>query len=142
MRAAAIDRFGGPEVLTVRELPVPELDAGEVLIALDTAGIGRWDADMRGGWYPDGQQPRFPLVLGTDGSGRVAAMGSHIRRFKIGDAVYAYSFANPKGGFVWNRGCARQNLARYRMSLIIARSGVRGGTGAPSPVGYAGRGLA
>src|SRR6185369_4922858 len=50
------------------------------------------------GWYPDGPT-RFPLVLGTDGSGKVAAMGSHIRRFQIGEPVYAYSFANPKGGF-------------------------------------------
>jgi NADPH2:quinone reductase len=98
MRAAAIDRFGGPEVLTPHELPTPAVDAGEVLIALDTAGVGSWDAQMRAGWYPDGQPP-FPLVLGTDGSGNVAALGSRIRRFEIGEAVYAYSFANPKGGF-------------------------------------------
>jgi NADPH:quinone reductase-like Zn-dependent oxidoreductase len=98
MRAAAIDRFGGPEELRIRELPAPEVGEGEVLIALDTAGVGSWDAEMRAGWYPDGL-PRFPLVLGTDGSGKVAAMGSHVRRFQIGDPVYAYSFANPKGGF-------------------------------------------
>jgi hypothetical protein len=49
MRAAAIDRFGGPEVLTLQVLPVPAPDATEVLIAIDTAGIGSWDADMRGG---------------------------------------------------------------------------------------------
>jgi NADPH:quinone reductase-like Zn-dependent oxidoreductase len=65
---------------------------------LDTAGVGSWDAEMRAGWYPGGH-PKFPLVLGTDGSGKVVAMGSHIRRLRIGDAVYAYSFANPKGGF-------------------------------------------
>jgi NADPH2:quinone reductase len=41
----------------------------------------------------------FPLVLGTDGSGTVAAVGSHVRRFKFGNAVYAYSFDNPKVGF-------------------------------------------
>jgi hypothetical protein len=45
MFAAAIDRFGGPEVITAHALPVPEVDAGEVLIAVDTAGVGRWDAD-------------------------------------------------------------------------------------------------
>jgi NADPH:quinone reductase len=98
MRAAAIDRFGGPEVLTLHTLPVPEVERGEVLIEIHTAGVGIWDAKMRAGWWPDGR-PRFPLVLGTDGSGTVAAMGSNIRRFKIGDPVYAYSFANPKGGF-------------------------------------------
>jgi NADPH:quinone reductase-like Zn-dependent oxidoreductase len=98
MRAAAIDRFGSPGVLRVRELPVPEIDAGEVLIAVHTAGVGSWDADMRGGWWP-GKRPRFPLVLGTDGSGTVAAAGGRVRRLKVGDKVYAYSWMNPKGGF-------------------------------------------
>ena len=98
MHAAAIDRFGGPEVLTLHTLPVPQLDKGEVLIELDTSGVGSWDADMRAGWSPSGHT-RFPLVLGTDGAGRVAAVGSHIRRFRVGDPVYAYSFDNPKGGF-------------------------------------------
>src|SRR4030095_13144590 len=98
MRAAAIDRFGGPEVLTLRTLPVPSLGPGEVLIALHTAGVGGWDADMRGGWWP-GKRPPFPIVLGTDGSGTIAAVGSRVRRFTRGDAVYAYSFANSKRGF-------------------------------------------
>jgi NADPH:quinone reductase-like Zn-dependent oxidoreductase len=96
--AEAIDRFGGPEVLKLHTLPVPSVDKNEILIELHTAGVGVWDAEMRAGWWPT-EQVNFPLVLGTDGSGRVAAMGSHIRRFKIGDLVYSYSFANPKGGF-------------------------------------------
>ena len=99
MRAAAIDYFGRPEVLTLHVLPVPAIDPDEVLIAVHTAGVGSWDADMREGWVPDGRRPRFPLVLGTDGSGTIAAIGSRVRRFSPGDTVYAYSFANPKGGF-------------------------------------------
>lgn len=98
MRAAAIDRFGGPEVLGVHELPVPEIDASELLIALHTAGVGPWDAAIRGGRYPFGH-PHFPLVLGTDGAGTVAAVGSRLRRFKVNDRVYSYSWNNPKGGF-------------------------------------------
>jgi NADPH2:quinone reductase len=100
MKAAALERFGGPEVLSTHKVPVPALDPGEVLIALHTAGVGVWDADMRAGWLPGGA-PKFPLVLGTDGAGKVVAMGSHIRHFKIGDPVYSYSFENPtgKGGF-------------------------------------------
>jgi len=98
MRAAACDRFGGPEVLSLYKLKTPELDRGEVLIEIDTAGVGIWDAEMRAGEIPL-EGLTFPLVPGTDGSGRVAAMGSHVRRFRIGDPAYSYSFANPRGGF-------------------------------------------
>lgn len=98
MQAAAIDRFGGPGVLTPHRLPVPTPDPDEVLIAVHTAGVGGWDADIRGGWWPGGRK-HFPLVLGTDGSGVVAAVGSRVRRFKRGMQVYAYSWQNPKGGF-------------------------------------------
>ena len=129
MHAAAIDRFGGPEVLRVQELPVPELDKGEVLIALDTAGVGSWDAEMRAGWYPGGP-PQFPLVLGTDGSGKVAAMGSHLRRFQIGDPVYAYSFANPKGGFYAGYvAVAAEKVAPIPKGLTMREAGAIATTG-------------
>jgi NADPH:quinone reductase-like Zn-dependent oxidoreductase len=98
MRAAAIDRFGGPAVLKVHTLPVPPVDDDEVLIALHTSGVGGWDADMRGGWWPF-SRPHFPVVLGTDGSGTVAAVGARVRRFKVGDKVYAYEWEIGKGGF-------------------------------------------
>ena len=64
MRAAAIDRYGGPEVLTIHVLPVPKLDAGEVLIAVHTAGVGGWDADIRAGWSPGGR-PHFIVRVRT-----------------------------------------------------------------------------
>ena len=98
MQAAAIDRFGGPEVLKLQTLPTPMPDAGEVLIAVDTAGVGVWDAEMRDGSLASSRK-KFPLVLGTDGSGVIAAMGSGVRRFKLDDRVYSYAFENPKGGF-------------------------------------------
>jgi NADPH2:quinone reductase len=98
MRAAAVTRFGGPDALTVMTIPTPVPGPSEVLIAVHTAGVGTWDAEMRKGWYPGGKPP-LPLILGSDGSGYIAAVGSRVRRFHIGDAVYAYSFASPKGGF-------------------------------------------
>src|SRR5438876_2780581 len=98
MKVAAMDRFGPPSVLTLRAIPTPQPDEGEILIALHAAGIGVWDADIRGGWWPKGK-PRFPVVLGTDGAGTVAALGKGVRRFKLGERVWAYEFINPKGGF-------------------------------------------
>ena len=97
MRAMAIDRFGGPEVLSMHTLPVPIPGAHDVLIAVHTAEVGGWDAEIRGGWSPTGKPPRFPFVLGVGGSGTVAAVGSRVRRFQIGEPIY--SFAWPKGGF-------------------------------------------
>jgi NADPH:quinone reductase-like Zn-dependent oxidoreductase len=91
MRAVAIDRFGGPEVLTHRELPTPVPGPEDVLIALHTAGVGEWDAWHRqGGDAPS--RPRFPMILGTDGAGIVVACGAKVRSFHEGDEVYAYDY--------------------------------------------------
>jgi NADPH:quinone reductase len=98
MRAAAIDHTGGPEVLSLHTLPVPAPGADEVLIALHTAGVGPWDVDIREHleyW----KNRRYPLVLGVDGAGTIAAVGSQVQGFKVGDAVYSYVWDNPKGGF-------------------------------------------
>jgi NADPH:quinone reductase len=97
MKAMAIDRFGGPEVLVMHTLPVPKHSATEVLIRIDTAGVGGWDARAREGSWAD--TDKFPLILGIDGSGIVEAVGASVRRFSPGDRVYAYSYKNPKGGF-------------------------------------------
>src|ERR1700722_4332266 len=98
MFAAAIDRFDGPELITAHALPIPEVDAGEVLIAVDTAGVGRWDAGVREGYFA-ARKPHFPMVLGFDGAGVVAAVGSRVRRLRVGDEGYSYNWQNPKGGF-------------------------------------------
>jgi NADPH:quinone reductase-like Zn-dependent oxidoreductase len=129
MRAAAADRFGGPDVLRLHILPVPEIDASEVLIATHTAGVGGWDADMREGWWPGGR-PRLPLVLGSDGSGTIAAVGSRVRRFAPGDTVYAYSFANPKGGFYAEFvAVAADNVGRPPAILTMKEAGAVPTTG-------------
>jgi NADPH:quinone reductase len=98
MRAAAIDRFGPASVIKVHDLPLPKIGAQEVLIAVDTAGVGIWDAKTRSGKWAEGDD-EFPRILGVDGSGTIAEVGSRVKRFAVGDAVYAYSYDNPKGGF-------------------------------------------
>ena len=92
MKAAAIDRFGPPAVLTLHTLPVPKPGPGQVLIALQAAGVGSWDASIRDGSWRPGGRPKFPLVPGTDGAGIVVAKGARARRFRIGDRVYANEF--------------------------------------------------
>ncbi len=95
MKAAALDRFGGPEVLHTETLPVPRLKATQVLIRLDSAGIGVWDPEVRSGGVELGKRG-FPFVIGNDGAGEVVAVGRKVKRIGVGDRVYAYSF---EGGF-------------------------------------------
>jgi len=101
MRAAALDGFGGPEVVTLHTLPVPEVGPDEVLIHVESAGVGVWDPyEIQGGFAEmSGTKPKFPYVPGSDGAGTVAAIGENVRRFRAGDRVYAFGLANPKGGF-------------------------------------------
>jgi NADPH:quinone reductase-like Zn-dependent oxidoreductase len=101
MRAVALDKFGGPEALKIQNLPVPQIDADEVLIQVEAAGVGAWDPFEREGGFVEitGNKPTFPYVLGTDGAGTIAALGKDVIRFKEGDRVYAGELANPKGGF-------------------------------------------
>jgi NADPH:quinone reductase len=98
MQAAAIDRAGGPEVIALHTLPVPKPAANEVLIAVNTAGVAIWDVGLRR--HPQSiKHSAFPLVLGTDGAGIVAAVGAKVQGFKVGEQVYSYSWDNPHGGF-------------------------------------------
>jgi len=100
MKAAAIDRFGPPSVLTTHRLPVPKPGPHEVLIALHAAGVGSWDGLARdGSWRPWGQKAPFPIIPGTDGAGIVVSTGANVRKVQVGDRVWACHYSNPKGGF-------------------------------------------
>jgi NADPH:quinone reductase-like Zn-dependent oxidoreductase len=90
VRAATIDRRGS---VSIREVPVPAVGRREVRIGVAFSGVGRWDPGMR----PEGQDPF--VVPGTDGAGVVEATGTRVRRLRVGDRVYSYSYENPKGGF-------------------------------------------
>lgn len=98
MKAAAIDRYGPPDVLTIHTVPVPKVGPKDVLISLLAAGVGIWDAQIRKGEYSAGSK-RFPRVLGADGAGIVADVGKDVGRFKEGDRVWAYEWGGSKSGF-------------------------------------------
>src|ERR1700733_12823581 len=78
---------GGPETLRSAERPMPRPAAGEVLIAVEAAGVNRPDVLQRKGEYPP------PLgasdIPGLEVAGRIAALGAGVTRSKPGDAVCA-----------------------------------------------------
>jgi NADPH2:quinone reductase len=99
MHAAAIDGFG--QQITPHVLPMPKIEADEILIRVESAGVGVWDPFEREGGFAKmyGAKPKFPYVLGTDGAGTVADVGSKVKKIKKGQRVYAFGLMNPKGGF-------------------------------------------
>lgn len=130
MKAAAVDRFGPPSLLKLHRLPTPQPGPSEVLIALDTAGVGSWDGSIRDGSWRTPGRPRFPLVPGTDGAGIVVAKGPRVTRFRIGDRVYAYEFGNRQGGFHAEFVVARaKHVGRVPRSLDLRQAGAVATTG-------------
>jgi NADPH:quinone reductase len=127
MRAAALDRFGGVENLRVKQLPVPEPGPDEVLLRVESAGVGVWDPYEREGEFAKmfGTTPAFPYVLGSDGAGTVAAVGAHVRRFKEGDHAYALALVNPKGGFYAEYAAVKaDNVSPIPRQLSVEQAGV------------------
>jgi NADPH2:quinone reductase len=111
-------------------VPVPELGTGEVLIAIDTAGVASWDAGIRQDPNIFGTHRHLPLILGTDGAGVIAAVGSAVHGMKVGDKVYAYSFDNPKGGFYAEYAAvAADHVGHVPESLTLKEAGAIGTTG-------------
>lgn len=130
MRAVAIPRFGGLDTLRLQALPIPHIDADEVLIRVHTAGVGKWDPFEREGGYAafSGVPARFPYVLGSEGAGVIAAIGAHVRGLQVGDRVYAAGFLNPKGGFYAEYVAVCAGLvARVPEHLSLRQAGVMSG---------------
>src|SRR5436190_9881077 len=96
MKAAYIEKFGGPEVLTVGDLPDPSPAAGQIVVDTVAASINAADWKVRAGEY---KQANFPLILGRDFSGTVSALGAGVTDLRIGDAVFGVLEAGRDGTY-------------------------------------------
>src|SRR5262247_1582575 len=85
MKAIQIETFGNPaEVVKAVEVPdVGAPAAGEVVIALEASPINQYDLLMIAGGY--GYRPRLPAIMGTEGVGRVVAVGAGVTHLQEGD---------------------------------------------------------
>ncbi|MFD7062169.1 NAD(P)-dependent alcohol dehydrogenase [Streptomyces sp. NPDC059906] len=88
MRAVQFDRFGPPEVLRVDDVPTPRPGPGEVLVEVHAASVDAGETAFRAGRMRRVTRVRFPRGLGSDFAGRVAALGSGVRAWSVGDAVW------------------------------------------------------
>jgi putative PIG3 family NAD(P)H quinone oxidoreductase len=87
MRAVTLPSFGGPEVLTLAELPDPVAGPGVVVLDVAATAVNRADVMQRLGFYPP--PPGFSEVPGLECSGTVAAVGSGVSGWQVGDQACA-----------------------------------------------------
>src|SRR5262245_4277875 len=96
MKAAFIERHGGPEVLKYGDLPDPTAAPGEVVIDIVAASVNGADWKVRVGDY---KQAKFPYVLGRDFSGVISAVGAGVEDLRRGDAVFGVCEAGQEGAY-------------------------------------------
>src|SRR4249920_267546 len=89
MKACIIDRYGSKDGMRAGDMPDPELREDDVLVQIHAAGVNPLDAKIRDGDFKRMLPYRFPLILGNEVAGVVVRVGSRVRRFKVGDEVYA-----------------------------------------------------
>ncbi|MBS0358534.1 MAG: NADP-dependent oxidoreductase [Proteobacteria bacterium] len=99
MKAVRIHSHGGPEVLTYEDVPVPNIQSDELLIRVHAAGVNPIDYKVRQGIFRDDRKLQFPMILGWDFSGEVAAVGSSIKNFKAGDLVFGHPSMMRQGAY-------------------------------------------
>lgn len=89
MRAVRISRFGGPEVMSIEDIPAPVPASGQLLLRVRAAGVNPVDFKIRQGGYPMVKEQDLPLTLGRDACGVVAATSGNSGGFREGDKVFA-----------------------------------------------------
>src|ERR1051326_2376716 len=83
MKAIQVQKTGGPEVLTLADVPIPKPKPNEALVKIAAAGVNFIDVYVREGRYP----APLPFVNGQEASGAVSELGSDVKSLKVGDRV-------------------------------------------------------
>ena len=106
MRAIRVAQFGGPEVLTLTDVPDPAPGPGEVVVQLHAAGVNPVEAYVRTGNYA--RLPALPYTPGSDGAGVIAAVGDGVTTRAVGDHVYVAAFGIRDGTYAERIVCSAQ----------------------------------
>ena len=116
MIAVRVHRYGGPDVITVDRVPIPEPAQGQALVRVHAAGVGPWDALVRSG--NSGIAQALPLTLGSDIAGIVERVhGDATEVLQSGDAVFGLTNDSFTGGYAEYAVAELASLARKPQSL-------------------------
>ncbi|KRK41026.1 oxidoreductase [Loigolactobacillus bifermentans DSM 20003] len=90
LKAFGINQYGNAHILQELQLPIPKINANEVLIKTNAFAINAFDIAVRNGQFRKRVTLLFPLVLGSDAVGRIVKIGRNVKNYKIGDDVLAH----------------------------------------------------
>src|SRR5918912_3590788 len=114
MKAIRVHEYGGPEVLSYDDVPVPEPGPGEARVKLAASGVNFIDVYQRTGLYPI----ETPFTLGLEGAGEVDALGEGVEDLTPGDYV---AFASALGAYAEYVVAPVERLVPFNVTLVEAR---------------------
>ena len=117
MRAVVHFEYGGPDVVRIGNLPVPECGATECLIEVRAASVNPADWKYVAGSWKFATGNRFPRKIGTDFSGVVREAGPRVTRFEKGDAVMGCVHPMHNGSFAEYTAVSESGLSRKPANL-------------------------
>jgi len=83
MKAIRVERVGGPEVMKLADVPVPQAKGAEAVVRVNVAGVNSIDAQFRDGRL----RTPLPFIPGQEGAGVVTEVGTQVKALKVGDRV-------------------------------------------------------
>lgn len=92
MKAIQVQKTGGPEVLTLVDLPIPKPKPDEAVVKIAAAGVNFIDVYFREGRYP----AALPFLIGQEGAGVVSEVGSEVKSLRVGQRV---AYTNVQGSY-------------------------------------------
>lgn len=107
MEAIVFERFGGPEVLRVAEVDVPQPGPGQVRLRVVAAGVNPVDYKIRSGWLAQVFATTFPSTPGWEAAGVVDAVGEGVTGLSVGDEVFGFADTG--------------SYAQYALATVVAR---------------------
>src|SRR6202790_41603 len=110
MRAYVLKHYGGPEGSLLMDSPPPAPRPRDILVEVRAAGLNPVDFKFRQGKLRAILRPKLPFVLGNELAGEVIAVGSDVKRFRVGDRVFARVAKDRAGAFA-EQACVDQDHA-------------------------------